>query len=73
MVYTQADLDMANRHIAEGENHIVDQERVVNRLVAVGVSTEAAESLLSEFNHTLKKHREHRDRVAEGLQLAGKI
>lgn len=72
MTYTEADLDMAERHIAQAEEHVIKQERIVGQLRAHGHSTEMADLLLEEFTQTLQQHREHRDRIAEELRAAGR-
>jgi hypothetical protein len=71
MSYTQADLNMAELRIAEGEEHIVRQERVLTRLRAAGARTEIAEDLMAEFRESLQQHREHRDRIAKELRMSG--
>lgn len=67
MAYTQADLDMANRHIAEAERHIVRQEEIITDLGAKSADTNLAEELLAEFQATLRMHREDRDLIAREL------
>ena len=67
MAYTQADLDMANRLIAEAERHIVRQEEIITDLGAKGADTNLAEELLAEFQATLRMHREDRDLIAREL------
>ena len=69
MTFTQADLDMANRHVSEGEIHVLKQERVISRLRSLGAPTGMAEDLLEEFLSTLQSHREHRDRIAANLEI----
>jgi hypothetical protein len=73
MTYTQADLDMADRHIAQGERHVVNQERIISELSAHDQSTELAEQLLEEFRETLRQHRLHRDRIAEDLHAGDRF
>jgi len=63
----QADLDMANRHIAEAERHIVRQEEIITDLGAKSADTNLAEELLAEFRATLRMHREDRDLIAREL------
>lgn len=65
--YTQADLAMAERHIAQGELHIVRQEELLTGLQARRHSTAAAEALLAMFNATLVEHRSHRDAIAVAI------
>ncbi|MBB4570937.1 hypothetical protein [Rhizobium leucaenae] len=68
MAYTQTDLDMAERHIAEGEQHISDQEMIITKLRIRHLDTEVAEEVLAAFNEMLQVHRHHRDVIAAGLE-----
>lgn len=65
--YTAADLAMADRHIAEGEDHISRQEVLLTLLRSRGVDTSEAETLLRLFNDTQLEHRMHRAAIAEAL------
>ncbi|MBB4570594.1 hypothetical protein [Rhizobium leucaenae] len=67
MVYTTADLELANRHVLLGEKHIIDQEMLITKLMAKGLDTAVAESLLSLFVDMLNIHRDRRDRIAATL------
>ena len=60
MAYSLADIRMADRHIALGEQHVVRQEELISRLRQRGLSTEKAEELLEEFRASLSEHRSHR-------------
>jgi len=66
--YTQADVDMADRHIAEGERHIAQQEELLTRLRMQAHPTEEAENLLDLFNSTMVEHRAHRAAIVEALK-----
>ena len=68
--YTPKDLLTAERHIAEGEQHIVRQEELVTRLRVAGRETATAEALLAEFQRLLKLHRDDRDNIAAALDAA---
>jgi hypothetical protein len=68
--YTQADLQAAERHIAQGEQHIVQQEELLTSLRLKGLPTARAEELLSLFNKTQVEHRSHRDAIAAALEEA---
>ena len=68
--YTRADLDMADRHIAQGERHIVQQEQLVTSLRLKQLPTAAAEAQLVTLNATLVQHRAHRAAIAEALDAA---
>lgn len=67
MAYTKADLDMANRHIAEAERHILRQEELLTGLRARHADTTLAEELLAEFQITLRNYRDDRDMIAAQL------
>ena len=69
--YTQADVDMADRHIAEGEQHIVRQEELLSRLRMQSLPTSEAEKLLAIFNATMVEHRTHRVAIIEALKADG--
>ncbi|MBB5712521.1 hypothetical protein [Sphingomonas xinjiangensis] len=66
--YTQADVDMADRHIAQGERHIAQQEELITRLRVQAHSTQEAENLLALFNSTMVEHRAHRAAIIEALE-----
>jgi hypothetical protein len=66
--YTQADLAMAERHIAEGERHIVHQEELLTSLELKGLPTKQAEKLLAVLNETQAEHLKHRAAIADALQ-----
>lgn len=70
MTYSWAQLDMANRHVAEGERHVVMQEKLISMLRLKGQPTDAAVALLFEFNETLLLHRRHRDEIEAALRAA---
>ena len=59
---------MAERHIAEGEQHIVRQEELLTRLRAKGLPTADAEKLLTIFNEAQVEHRKHRDAIAAAIK-----
>lgn len=65
--YTAADLAMADRHIAEGEAHIIRQEELLTSLRRDGLPTGEAETLLRLFNETQVEHRVHRNAIASAL------
>jgi len=67
MAYTKADLDMANRHVAEAERHILRQEELLTGLRSKAADTTLAEELLAEFHATLRSYREDRDMIAAQL------
>lgn len=66
--YTPEDLRMADRHVALGEQHVVQQEELVSRLRLDGLPTGDAEQILATFQSLLEDHRRHRDLIADGLE-----
>lgn len=52
-------LDLAQRHIAEGEERVAHQTALIDRLVQQGHDTTAAELLLSTMKETLFLMRSH--------------
>jgi negative regulator of genetic competence, sporulation and motility len=71
MAYSSADLEMVDRHIAQGERHVTQQEELVARLRSHGLPTDEAENLLEEFRALLLQHREHRRVMLGDLGLNG--
>ena len=70
--YTAADLEMADRHIAEGELHIARQEELLTILRSKGLPTQEAEQLLRLFNETQSEHHTHRAAIAAALDDGGR-
>lgn len=58
---------MAERHVSEGERHVVQQEELISRLKLEGLPTSEAEQLLKMFQALLIDHRKHRDLIAAEL------
>ena len=69
--YTRADLDMADRHIAQGEGHILRQEALLTGMRSRGQSVDSAETLLALFNSTQISHITHRAAIARALEAEG--
>ena len=67
MSYSASDLETADRHVSQAEQHVVSQERIISNLLLHGAPVETAEALLVEFQETLRIHREHRDAIAAAL------
>ncbi len=65
--YTLADLEMADRHIAHGEQHIARQEMLLTSLQLKGYQTKDAVALLKLLNEAQAEHRAHRDAIAAAL------
>jgi hypothetical protein len=71
MAYTVEDLKMATRHVALGERHVADQEKLVAKMTAEGLDTAVAEDLLEEFRQTLDSHRQHFGEIESDLKARG--
>lgn len=69
--YTRADLETAERHVAQGEQHVARQEELLTVMRTRAQPTESAEALLTLFNSTLVEHRAHRDAIAKALDARG--
>lgn len=60
----ETDLQMALRHVIEGERRVVRQRVLAARLAPSGGETALlAEVLLADFQATLEAHRAHLDRL----------
>lgn len=66
-IYTPADLELAEHHVARGEQHVVDQEKLITELRLRGQPIDLAEYLLHHFNGLLDQHRLHRDQIKADL------
>lgn len=62
-------LEMARRHVREGEAHVAGQRAIVARLGAHGLPTGDAEALLAEFESTLRDHQTSLMRMLEEQRL----
>jgi hypothetical protein len=58
---------MADRHIAEGERHIVRQEQLLTSLRLKGYPNVDAVRLLALLNETQAEHWNHREAIAAAL------
>lgn len=63
MAYTSADLETAERHVAQGKQHIAEQEELIGRLRLNRLPTQEAEALLSTYRQVLNLHKQHRDLI----------
>lgn len=68
--YTQADVEMADRHIAEGEVHIANQKALLARLRLQSLPTEDAENMLDLLNSIMVEHYAHRTAILVALGSA---
>jgi hypothetical protein len=67
----EAELALADRHIAEADARILRQHRLVERLAAAGHDTGLAETLLETLQRSLAALQAHR-RVIQA-EIAGKL
>jgi hypothetical protein len=64
----QADLDLANKHIAEAEKRLLQQRARVMELSRDGHDTRQAEELLRVFGESLKTMEAHRAQIVQELE-----
>jgi hypothetical protein len=62
-------LELANRHMAEGQERFERQRRLVARLQEAGRDTKQALILLSELEQTLALFTQTRDRILGNLGM----
>jgi hypothetical protein len=67
--YMPADLRMADRHIAEGERHIVRREELLSSLRLKERPTFEAEKLLTLLYESQAEHWKHREAIAAALAI----
>lgn len=63
MTGSESQLQMAERHVREGEQHVVNQQDIIAHLREHGHSTELAERLLRNLQDLLTMHRQHLARL----------
>jgi hypothetical protein len=61
----ETELELATRHVAEAESWHAEQSAVVSRMMALGHDTTKAEKLLADFEVTLNRIRDHRQRLLD--------
>ena len=61
----EAELEMAARHVREGEEHVTRQREIVDQLPASGEVADMARMLLAEYEETLDLHRLHLARLPD--------
>ena len=61
---------MAERHVAEGERHIVQQEQLLSSLRINGLPTAKAEKFLGLLYETQVEHRKHLEAIAAAIEGA---
>jgi hypothetical protein len=73
MAYTDADLSLATRHVANGERHVISQRRILAELTKRGRPTRLAADLLDTFERSLRQHVAHRDKIAVDVRLTPRL
>ena len=63
-------LEMAERHVREGDEHIALQEQRIAKLRLLGGDTAAAEALLKTMHHSQVLHVEGRELIRQELEQA---
>jgi hypothetical protein len=61
-------LARAERHVAQGEQHILRQRELIDALQRKGDDTSLAEDLLRRFEETQRMHIADRDRLRSALK-----
>ena len=61
------ELAMVDRHITRGEEHIEQQEYIIERFRTLGYDLTLAESLLDSLLQAQALHHRHRDRLLHHL------
>jgi hypothetical protein len=63
----QQHLGMVERHVVEGDGHVMRQRELVAKLERTGRDTTHAKMLLRQFQELQALHIEHRDRLRNEL------
>ena len=58
-------LELAERHVAEGQLRVISQLALVAKLERGGLKIKEANTLLHRFEETLALHVQYRDRIAK--------
>ena len=69
MVHNLADLEEANRHVAEGERRVVYQRRRIAEQEGAGHDTRLSNRVLDSFENTLQLLIEYRDKIVRQLTV----
>jgi hypothetical protein len=59
----ETELEMVQRHIRQGEKHVLRQHEIIAELTLRNQPTWLAEGLLLDFQATLRAHQDHLDRL----------
>jgi hypothetical protein len=69
MVHNLADLQEANRHVAEGERRVAHQRRRIAEQEGAGHDTRLSNRVLDSFENTLQLLIEYRDKIVRELTV----
>ena len=69
LVHNLADLQEANRHVAEGERRVAYQRRRIAEQEGAGHDTRLSNRVLDSFEITLQLLIEHRDKIVRELTV----
>ena len=64
----ETELEMVERHVRQGERHVLRQHQIIAELGRDGRPTQVARDLLVLFEWTLLQHREHLDKLCFGIR-----
>jgi hypothetical protein len=67
-MYTVADLELAQRHVREGEARIARQGELIAELVSIGGDSRRGEQLLVVLLNPLDQMKQHRDQIEANLE-----
>src|SRR3954463_11519258 len=70
MAYTDADLDLVNRHVAEGARCVAQLEQSIAHAKALSLPTELVESALARMRVTMALLIDHQRLIAASLDLS---
>jgi hypothetical protein len=68
MTHTQADLELAEWHVAEGERRIAELRAMIATRVRIGSDARQSESVLDNFQIALRLMFAHRDQLVRELR-----
>ena len=67
MAYTDADLDLVSRHVADGARCVAQLEQSIAHAKTVGLSTDLVESALARMRVTMALMIDHQRSIAASL------
>jgi hypothetical protein len=70
MAYTDSDLELVNRHVADGARCVAQLEQSIAHAKTVGLPTDLAESALARMRVTMELMIDHQRSIAASLGLS---